>query len=241
LRSAIQRLTPQPEALLTRLPGPGGRFVARIDVDEEPIGPVVAPDGLFRRSDGRIEALPADTIRERALSTVTSDLQKIVTPPDLLALSHLDQKDRIQILLSEYSTLRSEILSRNTMGVQLTAIGVALITWLWKDLPKDPMWYHWIVIVLLAGVFVIFYNANVRDVKKAALRLRNLEHEINSRAGEHLLVWETLSGALTRGTGLFRSYFSKVEPLPRCKLPTLDTSYLVREARQTSGEWRSDG
>ena len=60
--------------------GPGGRSVARIDVAEERTGPVAAPDGLFRRSDCRIEALPADTIRERALSTVTSDLQKIVTP-----------------------------------------------------------------------------------------------------------------------------------------------------------------
>jgi hypothetical protein len=90
------------------------------------------------------------------------------------------------------------------------------------------------------GVFVILLLANVRDVKKAANRVKDLEHEINSRAGEHLLVWETLSGALTRGTGLLRSYFSKVSPRPRSALPPLDTSYLVRQARQTSSERRSD-
>jgi predicted HTH transcriptional regulator len=80
LRSAIQRLTPPPEVLLTTVPASWGQPVARIDVAEEPTGPVAAPDGLFRRYNGRIEALPADTIRERALNTVTSDLQKIVTP-----------------------------------------------------------------------------------------------------------------------------------------------------------------
>lgn len=54
--------------------------MVRIDVAEEPAGPVAAPDGLFRRSGARVEALPADKIRERTLGTVTSDLQKIVTP-----------------------------------------------------------------------------------------------------------------------------------------------------------------
>jgi predicted HTH transcriptional regulator len=80
LRSAIQRLTPPPEVLRTMVPASWGQPVARHDVAEEPTGPVAAPDGLFRRSDGRIEALPADTIRERALNTVTSDLKKTVTP-----------------------------------------------------------------------------------------------------------------------------------------------------------------
>jgi hypothetical protein len=41
---------------------------------------VATPDGLFRRSDARIEALPADAIRERALRTVASDLKSIVAP-----------------------------------------------------------------------------------------------------------------------------------------------------------------
>jgi hypothetical protein len=80
LRSAIELLTPKPEALLTELPGPGGQTVGRIDVVNEPAGPVATPDGLFRRSDARIEALPADVIRERALRTVASDLKGIVAP-----------------------------------------------------------------------------------------------------------------------------------------------------------------
>jgi predicted HTH transcriptional regulator len=48
LRSATELLTPKPEALLTERPGPGGRVVGRIDVADEPAGPVAAPDGFFR-------------------------------------------------------------------------------------------------------------------------------------------------------------------------------------------------
>jgi len=80
LRSALDLLKPQPEALLTTLPGPEGRTVGRIDVAHEPSGPVAAPDGLFMRSDARIEALPADVIQERALRTVATDLKSIVAP-----------------------------------------------------------------------------------------------------------------------------------------------------------------
>lgn len=81
MSSAMELITPKPEALLTVVPSPSGaRVVARIDVTNEPTGPVTTPDGLFQRTDGRIEALPANMIRDRTLRTAASDLKDLVTP-----------------------------------------------------------------------------------------------------------------------------------------------------------------
>lgn len=159
-------------------------------------------------------------------------------PPEyLLTLSDLTQKDRIQILLSEYSTLRSEILSRTGYGFNLAAIGAALITWLVTGLSQQPWgsrsWRFWTVIGAMVIAFLIMTWANVRDLKRAAFRVKELEHEINSRAGEHLLTWETLAGVMTR-MGLIRSFFSRVKPYPRDHLPSLERSYLEKEARRTN-------
>lgn len=153
------------------------------------------------------------------------------TPPDLLTLSDLSQKDRIQILLSEYSTLRSEILSRTGWGFQEFVVGFALVTWLLKSFLENPPWYFWGVLVVIAAAFGIAIFINVRDLTRAAHRIKELEHEINSRAGEHLLIWETLSGVLTR-MGIIRSYFSRAKSLPRSELPPLDPSYLQRSANR---------
>jgi hypothetical protein len=86
------------------------------------------------------------------------------TPPDLLILSDLSQKDRIQILLSEYSTLRSEILSRTGYGFQLTAIGVAVVTWVLKESPQNPQWYFWLGVAVVFAVFAVGTFVNVRDL-----------------------------------------------------------------------------
>lgn len=162
------------------------------------------------------------------------------TPPDLLILSDLSQKDRIQILLSEYSALRSEILGRTGFGFQLAAIAAAVITWLLRESLQNPLWYLWVVVIVgFVAAFGIAIFVNVRDLTRAANRVKELEHEINSRAGEHLLIWETLSGVLTR-MGLIRSFFSRVKPLPRSKLPPLDRSYLQRSARTSQPDPLSD-
>lgn len=75
---------------------------------------------------------------------------------------------------------------------------------------------------------------NVRDLSRAAHHVKDLEHEINSRAGEHLLVWETLAGVMTR-MGLIRSFFSRVKPYSRSQLPPLDSSYILKDAQVRDG------
>jgi predicted HTH transcriptional regulator len=84
LSSAIELLTPRPEALFTELRPSGtqgvGHVVGRVDVAPEPAGPVTTPDGVFRRTDACIEPLPAHSIRERALVTAAASLKDVVAP-----------------------------------------------------------------------------------------------------------------------------------------------------------------
>ena len=148
-------------------------------------------------------------------------------PPNLLALSDLIQKDRIQILLSEYAALRSEVLSRTGYGFQIMGISSVVLTWAATQSSSSMSKLFWPVMILIGIGFVISIFVNTRDLTKAATRIKEIEHEINSRAGEHLLMYETLSGALTR-MGLFKSFFSRIEPLPRHELPPLDPSYLAK-------------
>ncbi|HEX3531746.1 MAG TPA: hypothetical protein VH988_32195 [Thermoanaerobaculia bacterium] len=140
-------------------------------------------------------------------------------------LPGLEPKEKIQILLSEYSALRSEIVSRTANGFTLTTIGVTVIAWLVKEFTLNSPWHYWfgalfILIVFGFGVFV-----NLRDISRAARRVKALEHEINSRAGEHLLIWETLSGAVTRKGGIIASFFSTIKPFPHSKLTPLQDLY----------------
>jgi hypothetical protein len=152
------------------------------------------------------------------------------TSADRLPHSDLGQKEKIQILLSEYSTLRSEILIRTGYGFQVFMFGFAIVTWLLKESLTDHRWYIWVVLGVTVVAFGIAVRVNSRELSRAAHRVKELEHEINSRADEHLLVWETLSGVLTR-MGIVKSYFSRLNTLPRAELPTLDPSYLGRSAK----------
>jgi hypothetical protein len=146
----------------------------------------------------------------------------------LLELSDLSQKDRIQILLSEYAALRSELMARTGFGFQIAAVGLASITWFMQQPLVGHPWYFWCVMTVILCCFLVAILVNMRDLTRAAYRLKSIEREVNSRAGEHLLVWETLSGILT-SAGRARRFFSLIPPVPRSTFPALDPSYLERE------------
>jgi|GEM_PF-1196471 len=184
------------------------------------------------------QAIPASLDQNTTGQFVSNDDS---TQSNLLTLSGLEQKDRIQILLSEYSTLRAEIISRTGYGFQLTSIGIGLVTYALKEMSANSPWYFWLGVAVLVAVFVLGIFVNNRDLKRAAHRVKALEHEINSRAGEHLLIWETLSGVATRkGMGIERSFFCNVKPLPRSALPPLQASFLVRDAEHHACDLQSD-
>lgn len=146
----------------------------------------------------------------------------------LLVLSDLNQKDRIQILLSEYSALRAEIIARTNLGFQIAAVALGGITWFAQQQMSGRPWYFWAIMIFVVVCFFIAIFVDARDLLRAAYRVADIECEVNSRAGEHLLIWENLGGVGGR-VNLVISFFSMVKTLPRCKLQPLDRTYLDRD------------
>jgi hypothetical protein len=154
-------------------------------------------------------------------------------PDRLLVLSDLTQKDRIQILLSEYATLRAELITRTGYGFQIAAValgaGVSGVSWIiLQGVSKVPFW-AWLLVVAVVVCIGLAIFVNGRDLTRAAKRVAEIEQEVNSRAGEHLLIWETLGGVIGQ-MGLAKSFITMVKTSSRSKLPLLDPTYLEREA-----------
>ena len=115
----------------------------------------------------------------------------------------LNTQGKIQILLHEYASLRTEIFHRTGHLFQLLTVGGALFLWL-ASRPIDLRF--WISLAAAVVVVSLFCWLIHRDIEKAAERLRQLEEDINRRAGEELLVWETHWGGATTG------YWGKARP-----------------------------
>jgi hypothetical protein len=110
----------------------------------------------------------------------------------------IEQKDRIQILLTEYTSLRSELNARYSSG--FVAIGWVTIAavWLLGQLTQPKLGCaFWIGLVILLVGALWSLRAIVFDVFNAARRVQEIEREVNDRAGERLLMWETERGGLT--------------------------------------------
>jgi hypothetical protein len=115
------------------------------------------------------------------------------------------QEERVKILLQEYVSLRSETLTRTTNLYQLLAFSAVLFVWIMGQSSNDHFWVAFFSVLL---VFLFFFRLISRDIDKAATRLRELEQDINHRAGETLLVWETRWGGAVAG------YWGRGRPLP---------------------------
>jgi len=136
------------------------------------------------------------------------------------AKANLSHYEKIQILLEEYRSLRSEVAARLTYGFQIGTLGVGAIAWVLgrSDLTFDRTAVS-IGFIFTSGLGILWI-VSIRDVWRLSKRLQALEHEINSRAGEHLLVWEQLHGG---GAGSQRrAFFVARDPKPRTGLKPLD-------------------
>lgn len=117
-------------------------------------------------------------------------------------LTHID---KINILLHEYDTLREEIVNRTGHGYQLLSVAAVLVVWIiGKDKFDCRFWFALVLTSCLLGYggWAIF-----RDIGKASSRIRELEKNINNRAGEVLLIWETKRGGAVTG------YLGQSKPL----------------------------
>lgn len=124
----------------------------------------------------------------------------------------VEQHHKIQVLLQEYGGLRNEIVHRTNNMYQLFAVGAGLLGFV---LAGTDAYRIAIAVVIGAPVIKYFHWLITRDIRKAARRLREIEKDVNARAGETLLVWETYFGGDVTG------HWGRGQELPR---PTVSPS-----------------
>jgi len=111
----------------------------------------------------------------------------------------MSTNDKVLTLLAEYSSLRSEIMQRNSVFNQYCVISVpasvAAVSVAYTAFPPAGIILFLVICTLLYVVFRIIEF----DTLAAAARVRALEKQLNDMAGERLVTWETESGLNTVG------------------------------------------
>jgi hypothetical protein len=110
----------------------------------------------------------------------------------------MEESQKVPILMAEYNTLRAEVLAARsyiaqalgiTAGVIMAVLGLGF-----SQTFAGPRWTPWAIaltaLAYLGGTLVW----NEKNTRRFCKRLRDLEADINSRAGERLLIWESESG-----------------------------------------------
>jgi hypothetical protein len=110
-----------------------------------------------------------------------------------------ESKEKLTILLTEYSALRAQLLQRNSIINQLFSISgtmlLALVT-----LGFTQSFLAGLALLLVAPPILLFtFRLNESDMLVTAKRLEELQIQINDYAGEKLLKAETADGESTMG------------------------------------------
>lgn len=106
--------------------------------------------------------------------------------------------DKITIILHEYDKLSKEIDTRTSNGYQLAAVFATVAIWMVSQQNFDMrFWFTFAsaLVISFLSIAYIFININ-----KAAVRLKQIEKDINERTGgESLLIWESKHGRAETG------------------------------------------
>jgi hypothetical protein len=110
----------------------------------------------------------------------------------------VDDSEKIKIILEEYKSLRTEIMQRHAGIIQVyTVAGTAFVGVVgfavFNTTILGGVLMTLVLIVLVVGAFFLHDH----DIRMLAKRLRIIEADINQRAQENLLDWETSYGLLS--------------------------------------------
>jgi hypothetical protein len=98
-------------------------------------------------------------------------------------------RDKIDILMKEYDTLRAEILHRSNTRFAFVGLFGALATYaLFKT---DTHTVLTPALIIIAAIFLFFLWIHIGYlIFRCSRRIAEIENQINSLADEQLLVWE---------------------------------------------------
>jgi hypothetical protein len=145
----------------------------------------------------------------------------------------MSTSDKVNSLLFEYNSLRSEIMQRNSIFNQYCVISVpasaAAVSVVTSAFPPLGIVLFLVICCLLYVVFRIIEF----DTLTAAARVRELEAQINEMAGERLLTWETDHGLSKIGyRDRFRYIFDPVFDYCRTLVDNRKAPQPVRPAEE---------
>jgi hypothetical protein len=119
----------------------------------------------------------------------------------------IGQMERIQILLAEYASLRSEMNVRISSFYVVAGWSTIFLVWFISQPSHALSSLVGFVIWIIGTVYCV--RVLGFDATNTTRRVREIEHEINRRVGEKLLIWESERG------GLNRSYWRRLFFLQR--------------------------
>jgi hypothetical protein len=131
----------------------------------------------------------------------------------------INDEQKIAILIAEYNSFEIRTVTRTGHGFQIAGFSItALSIWAAEE-TTGKTWLALIAIILLlvgSGWFTF------REITKANRRLREIEGDVNDRAGEDLLVWESLwdgwaTGFWGRANPRSRAMLRSQAPLSRSR------------------------
>lgn len=112
----------------------------------------------------------------------------------------LTAQDQVLVLMSEYTSLRAEILQRGSWAIQMSTVAgtmtVAIFGFMFVSGAHVTGLFMLLCTALLLCVGLLY---DYRDIRAVVVRLRIVEQMINQLAGQELLNWELRSGLLTVG------------------------------------------
>lgn len=98
-------------------------------------------------------------------------------------------KVKIDILMKEYETLRTELLQRINQRFACIGLAGAVLAYGFFKIERNTIASVLIVIIAISIVGVIWFHFG-RRIHEIALRILEIEQRINSFLGDELLVWE---------------------------------------------------
>jgi len=105
--------------------------------------------------------------------------------------SHASNDKKIEILLAEYQSLRTEVLQRNSvLNAAIASFGTLAVPIMALAYTQSKLIGLTLLIAVPITVFATWALVH-QNTRALAVRLRELETQINEKAGERLLCWES--------------------------------------------------
>jgi len=105
----------------------------------------------------------------------------------------------VQVLLAEYNVLQTEIIHRMNNGFQLMAVAAVVFALLVQLLAQRHFWLFGTSSLIAVTAIVAATRLTFYYIGEAAERIKQIEREVNTRAGEVLLVHQSRIGGHARG------------------------------------------